>query len=59
MREKLKLKSDGGDFGSKKCKRSYGGAYGGVWRILRLVGVWIQAVGFVLVHFAGIWLQSS
>jgi hypothetical protein len=32
MRNKLKLSSDGGDFGSKKCKRGCGSAYGGVWR---------------------------
>jgi hypothetical protein len=32
----MKLSSDGGDFGSKKCKRSYGGAYGGDWRGLPL-----------------------
>jgi hypothetical protein len=47
MREKLKLSSDGGDYGSKKCKRGCGGAYGGVWRSPRLAGVWSQAVGFV------------
>jgi hypothetical protein len=41
--KKLKLSSDGGDSGSKKRKRGYGGAYGGVWRTLRLVGVWNQA----------------
>jgi hypothetical protein len=29
MRQKLKLSSDGGDSGSKNCKRGYGGAYGG------------------------------
>jgi hypothetical protein len=28
--EKLKLSSDGGDSGRKKCKWGYGGAYGGV-----------------------------
>jgi hypothetical protein len=54
MRKKLKLISDGGDFGSKKCIRGYGG----VWPSLRLAGVWSQAVGFVLVRLAGIWLQS-
>jgi hypothetical protein len=32
MRNKLKLSSDGGDFGSKKCKLGYGGACGGFWR---------------------------
>jgi hypothetical protein len=31
MRKKFKLSSDGGDSGSNKCKRGYGGAYGGVW----------------------------
>jgi hypothetical protein len=29
MRQKLKLNCGGGDTGSKKCKRSYGGAFGG------------------------------
>jgi hypothetical protein len=43
--EKLKLISDGGDSGSKKCKRGYGGAYGGVWRSLRFTGVWILESG--------------
>jgi hypothetical protein len=48
-REKLKLSSESGDFGSKKCKRGYGGAYvrsGGVcvWWQSR---VWSQAVAFV------------
>jgi hypothetical protein len=54
MRKKLKLSSDGGDCGSKKNKRDYCG----VWRTLRLVGVWSQAVGFVLMRLAGIRLQS-
>jgi hypothetical protein len=58
MQKKLKLSCDSGDSGSKKCKRGYGGAYGGVWQSLRLAGVWSQAVGFVLVRLAGIWLQS-
>jgi hypothetical protein len=31
MRKKLKLISDGSDCSSKKCKRGYGSAYGGVW----------------------------
>jgi hypothetical protein len=48
MRKKFKLSSDSGDYGSKKCKRGYGGAYGGVWRSLHLVVVWSQAVSFVL-----------
>jgi hypothetical protein len=34
MRKKLKQSSDGGDSGSKKWKRGYGDAYGGVWRSL-------------------------
>jgi hypothetical protein len=40
MREKLKLRSDDGDSGTKQCKRSYRGAYSGVWRSLRLAGIW-------------------
>jgi hypothetical protein len=47
MRKQLKLSSDGGDSDSKKYKRGYGDAYDGVWRSLRLAGVWSQAVGFV------------
>jgi hypothetical protein len=56
LKLRLKLISDGGDSGSKKYNRSYGG----VWRSLRLVGVWSlsQAVGFVLMRFTGIQLQS-
>jgi hypothetical protein len=54
----LKLHSDCGNSGSKKCKCGHGGAYGGVWQSLRLAGFWSQAVGFVLVRLAGIWLQS-
>jgi hypothetical protein len=57
--EKFTLSFDGCDSGSKKCKRSYDCVCGGVWRSLRLAGVWILAVGFVLVSLAGIWLQSS
>jgi hypothetical protein len=53
--ETLKLSSEGGDCGSKKYERGYGSAYGGVWRILRVAGVWSQAGGFVLVRLAGIW----
>jgi hypothetical protein len=34
-------------------QRGYGGAYGGVWRSLRLAGVWGLAVGFVAVRLAG------
>jgi hypothetical protein len=37
MRKRLKLSSDRGDFGSGKCN---GGAYGGVWRSLRLAEFW-------------------
>jgi hypothetical protein len=58
MRKELKLIFDGGEFGSKEWKRGYGGAYGADWRSLRLAGVLSQAVGFVLVRLAGIWLQS-
>jgi hypothetical protein len=54
----MKLRSDGGDSGSKKCKRGYGGAYGVVWRSLHVAGFWSQAVGFVLVRLAGICLVS-
>jgi hypothetical protein len=45
MQKKLKLGSNGGDSGSKTCKRGYGGAYGGVWRSLRLAGVWSSESG--------------
>jgi hypothetical protein len=38
--ERLRLRSDGGDSGSKKCKRSCDGVYGVVWRSLHLMGVW-------------------
>jgi hypothetical protein len=31
----MKLSSDGGDSGSKKCKQGYDGTYGAVWRSLR------------------------
>jgi hypothetical protein len=58
MRTKLKLCSDGGDSGSNKCERCYSGTYGGVWRSLHLTGILNQAVGFVLMRLAGIWLQS-
>jgi hypothetical protein len=37
--EKLKLSPDGGDSGSKKCKRGYGG----FWRSLRFAEVRSQA----------------
>jgi hypothetical protein len=59
MRKKIKLISDGGDSGSKKCKRGCGGAYDGIWRSLRLVGVWSQEVGFALVRLVGIWPQVT
>jgi hypothetical protein len=36
----MKLIFEDGDFGSKKCKRGYGGAYDRVYRILRFTGVW-------------------
>jgi hypothetical protein len=34
MRKKLKLSSDSGDSGSKKCKRGYVGTSDGVWQSL-------------------------
>jgi hypothetical protein len=36
---KLKLSSDCGDSGSKKCKRSYAGSYYRVWQSLLFAGV--------------------
>jgi hypothetical protein len=45
-RKKLNLNSDGGDFGSKKCKWGHDGASGGVWQSLTLIGVWSYAVDF-------------
>jgi hypothetical protein len=48
----LKSSSDGGESGGNRCKRSYSGAFGGVWRSLLLIGVWSQAVGFVVVRVA-------
>jgi hypothetical protein len=45
MRKTLTLGSDGGDSGSKKCKRGCGGSYGGVWS---------QAVGFLVGPFGKI-----
>jgi hypothetical protein len=50
MWKKLKLSLDGGDSGSKKCKKGYGG----VWQSLHLVGVWSQVAGFVLVRLASV-----
>jgi hypothetical protein len=57
MRKELKLISDWGDSGVKKCRRGNGGTCGGVWRRLHLVGVWSQAVNFLLMRLAGIWLS--
>jgi hypothetical protein len=51
MQNKFKLSSDSGDSDSKKCKQGYGGVWWGS-------GVRSQAVCFVLVHLAGICLQS-
>jgi hypothetical protein len=56
--EMLKLSSDSGDSGVKNCNRGCGGAYGEVWRSMRLAGVWSQAVGFLLVRFVALWRQS-
>jgi hypothetical protein len=50
MRKKLKLGSDGGDCGSKECKRGYSR----VWRNLSLAGVWSQSVVCVLVLLADV-----
>jgi hypothetical protein len=58
IRKKLKLSSDDGDSGGEKFKRGYDAAYVWVWRCLHLVGVWIQAVSFVLVLSVKILLQS-
>jgi hypothetical protein len=38
MGKELKLSSDGADSGSNEWKRGHGGAYGGVWRSVRLAG---------------------
>jgi hypothetical protein len=38
------LRYDGSDSGGKKCKQSYGGTNGGVWRSLRLVRFCSQAI---------------
>jgi hypothetical protein len=56
--QQLKLSSDSGDSGSYRCKQGYGSAHGGAWQSPRLERVWSQAVSFVLVRLAGIWLQS-
>jgi hypothetical protein len=57
--KKLKLISDGGDHGSKKkaVRRLWWRLW---WGLVESAfgGVWNQAVGFVLVRLAGIWLQS-
>jgi hypothetical protein len=42
--------SESGDSGSKKCKRGYGGASGGLWRSLRLAGIRSRIVGSVMVR---------
>jgi hypothetical protein len=39
MQKKLTLNSDGGDSGSKKCKRDCGGTYSGVWKSLESGGL--------------------
>jgi hypothetical protein len=58
VREKFKSSCDGGVCGSKKCRRGFRGACGGVWWSPCLSGVWSKSVGFVLVRLTGIWLQS-
>jgi hypothetical protein len=40
--KKLKLISDGGDCGNKKCEPGYDG----VWQNLRLAGIWTCAGAF-------------
>jgi hypothetical protein len=50
--KKLKSSSDGGDAGSKKCRRGCGT----VWRTVLFMGVWNQVVSFVLVYLTGMWL---
>jgi hypothetical protein len=35
----LKLSSEGGDSGTKKCERCFGGAYGGFWPSLESGGL--------------------
>jgi len=50
----IRLRSDDGDSGSKKCKRGYGG----VWRSLRVAGVWSQAVDTLLMRLTEILLES-
>jgi hypothetical protein len=50
IRKLLKLSFDHGDSCSKKFKRSYGGAFGGVWRSQCFVGVWsLQSGGLCYV----------
>jgi hypothetical protein len=57
--EKTKLSSDGGNSDSNKRKRDHGGAYSGIWLSVRLdSGVLSQAVTFVLVRLAGMWLHA-
>jgi hypothetical protein len=57
MPKNLKVRSDGGNSGSKKCKRGRGGVCGGDWRGLPSAGAWSQAVGFVLVLLASFALK--
>jgi hypothetical protein len=45
IRQMRKKNSDGGNSGSKKYIQGYGDTYGGVWRTVRLTGVWSKAVG--------------
>jgi hypothetical protein len=50
MRRKLKLILGGGNSCNRNCKLGCGGACGGVWRRLRLVGIWSKAVDFQLLR---------
>jgi hypothetical protein len=53
MRRKFELSSDGGDYGSKKCKWGYSGTYDGIRRSLRLLAIWSMESGgrFCVVAF--------
>jgi hypothetical protein len=54
QKKKLKLSSDGGKSGSKKCKRGYGGTYSEVWWNLPMTGVWgLESGGRFLVGAFG------
>jgi hypothetical protein len=54
MRKKVKLSSDGGKCYSKNAKEALVAPMVNLVESAGLVGVWSQAVGFVLVRLAGI-----